>query len=167
MENLEAADQIALMRQGTEYRFPVTLRGLTVFLRPLSISEVTHVYHQVVVEMNKTPEAARNALMENILIAKKTLEIASTDPENPKKAGQLLPWTLDKMTQDEVSALYDEYVRIVESVNPSLEYMSHEQVQGLVNDLKKNLIQQTDLSFLQLASIVNFYLTKEESPQDK
>lgn len=151
------------MRMGIDYRFPVAVRGFSVTLRPLTMSETLTLANKVSERWVNTPVQQRTQLEEHTIIAQETLRLASTS-DIGKEDGQITQAILDRMTQDELHYLYRQYVLGTERVNPALEMLKDEELADIVEALKKTPPEQVgsaliELSFSQLASIARFLLT--------
>ena len=150
--------QLELMRQGVDYNFRVAIRAFQVKLRPVTIGEHQQINQEIIDKLSQMPQEMRHSLNESYLLAKEMLKAAcKLDPEG-KTAGPLTDYILDKMTIDEVLLLYKQYEDGVEKVNPRLEDLSAEDVNALVELVKKNPTELTGLSFVQLASMVRLLL---------
>ena len=161
---IDRLDQIDAMRAGVDYKQKITIRNFSMTVRPLTIMETNEIASSVVAELRKLPVEHRNATLEHTLMAKETLKRASTSDVG-KGDWQITEPILNAMTVDEVLFMYKQYVMAMDRVNPALEKMSTKEVQELVEDLKKNEPQELDLqltalSFLQLVSLVQYFLTK-------
>ena len=128
--------QLDAMRLGTDYRQSINVRGFTLQVRPLAISESLDVASTVVTELNKLPEAARNQMTEHFLVAKETLKKASTSAPGMTDL-QITDHMLMAMTNDEVHFLFKQYVVSCDKVNPALEVMSEADLKALVDELKQ------------------------------
>jgi hypothetical protein len=163
---LDRIEQIDAMRLGVDYRMEIKVRGFTMMVRPLAISETLQVASTVQDELNKLPESARNRMTEHFILAKETLKIASTSDVG-KNDWRITDLMMSKMTNDELHYLFKQYVAATDKVNPALEVLPPEEVQGIVNELKKNNSEAdlasalTELSFSQLVSLARHYLTKD------
>lgn len=165
---MDSNDQLEKMRAGIDYRFPIRVRQFSLDVRPLSILESLQVAQEVAEEVRKVPESARNRLTEHTFLAKATLIRASTSDVG-KNDPKIHDYSLDRMTGDEVQALFKQYISVVDRANPSLEFMSTKDIEELVTDIKKNRTEQnsvewdsqlTELSIWELASIARYFLTK-------
>lgn len=158
-----------LMRAGVDYTFPVKIREFHIQLRPLTVSETLSTASQVAEALKGVPESARNALTEHCYLAKYTLEKAST-PSPLINKPVLTHYIMDHMTADELVELFQQYVKIVEQVSPSIEHIGIEGVKKLVDQIKKNTDEGledldsllTKLSLQELRSTVRFFLTKDD-----
>lgn len=170
MQNTDGLHQIDAMRQGVEYKFPIKVRGFELMVRPLSLLESNRIAQKVAESMKALPESARNRLTEHTYLAMFTLETASTsdvDSNDPK----ITQYVLERMTNDEVMAVFKQYASIVERCDPALEFLTQPEIDGLVAELKKNKSeypaeawdsQLIELSFLQLASLVRSLVTNDD-----
>ncbi|NJM94446.1 MAG: hypothetical protein HC842_07125, partial [Cytophagales bacterium] len=138
--------QLENMRLGVDYKAPVQLRGFTLTLRPLSVAETIQICSEVNQEWLKLPEFARTGIMQNTLMAQKTLVKAST-PSPDIYSPQITEMVLQNMTPDEIIFLYNEYRIICERVNPSLEELPRDKLDELVEEIKKNKFTRDRLIF--------------------
>lgn len=145
-------EELALMRDGIEFRQLVKIRKFQVHLRPLTNAEMNMVTAQVIKTMQSSPEEYKNSLAENTLMAKVTLRIASTtDPvsNDPK----LTEYLLDQMTNDEINAIWKEYCGVIERTNPVFDRMKVEDVRALIEEVKKNPSRVIELSFTDMVNV--------------
>lgn len=157
------------MRLGTDYRAEVVIRSQAFRLRPLANAETIRVADTVNEILMGLPAHKRHKLTEHTLVARETLKIAST-PEFGVNSPTITDFILERMTNDELHGLYEQYVQICDRVNPKLERMAEADVRALVEELKKNKEQaRLDLLLIELSSLqlVNVCrsLILEESPQ--
>lgn len=159
--------QIDAMRLGVDYRFTVQVREFKLHLRPLAISEVVKVAHEVASDLSQMPKVAQTSLTENMTLAKRTLVMAST-PDVGVNQPTITELIFDKMTPDELQFIYKQYLSGCDRANPALEILSYDEVVALVEDVKKKaspaeqVSALTELSFLQLVSMVHLLLIKGE-----
>lgn len=144
--------QLAQMRMGSDYKFTIKLKQFSVVLRPLSMDEFVNVTMETAEYLESLPPVARNRLSENTILAKKILVLASTS-EPDMGDFKLTESLLGRMTNDEVSYLYNEYCVICDKVNPKLEELPIEEVDRLVDMVKKSPSQAIELSFLELVNV--------------
>lgn len=149
----DSLPQLDQMRMGVEYRQLVRIRNFSVSLRPLTISEQIHVASDVAEEFAQMPEKMKHQLSEHTVLAKRTLIRAST-PSPEVNSPLLTDLLIEKMTADEVLALFKEYNAICDKCNPMLDKMLSEDALALVDVLKKNPSRLTELSFWQLKEAV-------------
>lgn len=166
----EGLQQIDAMRSGVDYRFPVKVRSFELDVRPLSLMETVTVAQRVAEAMKSVPESARNRLTEHSFLAKFTLETASTSDVGAKDP-KITEYVLDRMTAEELMAIFKQYVAIVDRANPVLDFMTPAELEAILDELKKNRLELTpedwdsqliELSFSQLVSITRFLLTKDD-----
>ena len=146
-------DLLAKMRSGIRAVHEIRMRDLVIPVRVLSIDEINEIrkdaYKQAII--SKGDEVDKN-----VSIQRSTLKLASTVPRD---AGPLLSdKLLSMLTVDEINFLYDEYIRVLDSVNPALEQLTQEQFRALVDALKKNTISSRDCSLQQLRAICTAYV---------
>ncbi len=163
----DSIEQIDQMRAGIDYRFPVMVRDFQLMVRPLSIVETVRVAQKVAEAMKGIPDSARNRLTEHTYLAKETLVIASTSDVgvNDQRITDLI---LDRMTPDELSYLFKQYVQVCDRANPALESMSIQDLKDMVEGLKKKAEEEpeelvlllTELSHFQLLNVATSLLIK-------
>lgn len=142
------------MRQGVDYRFPVACRGKTWHLRPLSSLEIIQAASETADRLSKLPEGQQIGTTASLLNAMHQLEKASS--EDVGHPGVLSVAMMERMTPDEVNHLWKQYVRITDKVNPDLESVPSDELERIVEDLKKNSDQAsllTDLSISRLIAV--------------
>lgn len=149
-----AEDLLAMMREGVKAIHEIKLRSFTCQVRVLSIDEMNLVRRDAL----KQAIADKGDEVDKNLITQKTiLKLCSTSP-----ASGNVPMLTDKLlgmlSTDEINYLYDEYMAVLDKVNPALESISHEVFRELVDSLKKNLLSVNDLSIRQLRAISSSYV---------
>lgn len=146
--------QLALMRAGIEFRFEISVRQFKVKVRPLTNLEIIQATGDAAAAYEKTPEHQRSSITLSLLHAMYQLERASApDIGEP---GEISLALLQHMNNEEVNTLWKQYVRVCDKVNPSFEKIGLEEVDRMVEDLKKNLdplSQLTDLSISNLIAV--------------
>lgn len=155
--SLDRIDQIDAMRMGTDYRVPVNVRGFRMLVRPLSMQETVEVASSVQARLDGLPVSARSSLTEHTILAQETLQKASTSDVG-KTDYQITEVIMQKMTPDEISYLWKQYVSAIDKTNPSLEMMREEELVLLAEALKKSPpgelgLALIELSFSQLVSL--------------
>ena len=150
-------DILEQMRAGVAYRFTVRLRKFEMKLRPLTVQELIQVSTETMNELQNKPELGRVAVSESTLFAIKTLELASTSA--PGKTDYALPaYTLQQLSADELMFLYKEWLANNDRVNPSLEKLSREKLDELVQLAKKNPFALIELSFWEATNLCHHLL---------
>lgn len=145
---LTAEDLLQKLRAGTDEVHEVIMRGVSIPVRVLSQSEYNRIRKD---SIQATVMEDGDETDKNIRIQKATLMLASTLKHGA--APMLSDKLLDKMTNDELSFLYEEYVAKMDTVNPRLEQMSEDEFKAIVEALKKNSVTSKDLSIRQLRAI--------------
>jgi hypothetical protein len=166
MQNPHLIDNLALIRQGTENKFPVSCREFRVFLRPLTMDETTRVTNETAMELDRMPKASQTRITESSLYAKKVLQLASTPEPDSDVMGQITEYTLSKMTDREINFLFKQYAAGCDKLDPDFEFMTVKEIKELAEQLKKSPLAVTELSFLELTSLCR-HLILEDSPEDK
>lgn len=161
---------VSCLRQGIDYRFPVSLRGKKYILRPLSIIEEDRMAREVRSEMHAMPECERNSMSESIRMSTKKLEIASTSGVNKNDPTLPVAETENWLPAD-IDYVFKMWSTECEKANPSPEHMQPEEISRVVDALKKSTGKvetiMTGLSFYQLVDISAYLLTQEKSQTDK
>lgn len=143
---------LAKLRAGTSEVYEISCRELVVPVRVLSVDEFNAIRRDAMAHKAKM---MGDDVDMNLHIEKVTLKMASTVS---KGAGPLLTDAfLKELSIDEINYLYNEYVRVMDIVNPSVEQVTPDQFNGLVEALKKNTITSSDLSLRQLRAICTAY----------
>lgn len=162
----EGFAQLEAMRLGTCYRQTVTVRGYSVEMRPLTVAEHMGIAASIKRELSSVPQFMQTSLQQNLLLAQRCLEKASTPSPREGSIPVLTNFLLEKMTNDELMAVYKQWLAICERVDPNFEDIPDEEIIALADKLrdeisvKKNPSAVIALSFSQLANLVHFLLTK-------
>lgn len=150
---MSAEELLAKMRQGKKDIHEIRMGNMVIPVRVLSCDEVATIRREAI---RKTAMSQGDETDKNLQIQKLTLTLAST-----VSRGQA-PFLGDKimglMTLDELTFLYDEYIRVMETVNPAVEHIQPDIFRGIVDALKKNAASPKDLSLLQLRAICSAYV---------
>lgn len=158
---ITAEDLLAKMRKGTKDTHEIKMREFIVNVRVLSIDEMNAVRQ----DSYRTALAVKGDDIDKNLITQKTiLKMASTTDKSDKMP-VLSDKLLSMLTTDEINYLYDEYIKILDSVDPAVEKISSEAFRELVDCLKKNTLSVNDLSIRQLKAICLSYV-EEISQKD-
>jgi hypothetical protein len=142
-------DRLAKFREGARYAGSLSFRGQVVHFRVLSRSEEMEIRRKAI---TASMHYGGDETEKNNFIQMSTLQLAST-PVGPSKVPSLPIALLDKMTSDELKFLYDEYIKIMDDANPSIERIGTEEFRSLVDLVKKNGVGSRDLSLKQLRAI--------------
>ena len=153
VEIVTAEDLLAKMRAGIRDVHEIRMRELVVPVRVLSLSEMNEIRKDA---LKAAIAAQGDEVDKNVITQKSTLKLASTIG---KGSGPLLSdKLLSLLTVDEINYLYNEYIRVNEEVNPSVETIEPEQFRALVDALKKNIITSKDCSLPQLKAICTAFV---------
>lgn len=162
---MDKIEQIEQMRMGIDFKFPVSVRSFSINLRPLSLSEQAQVTADVMAQLKLLPEEQRTRIKEHQLHVNHTIVLASTTDfgtNDPK----ISHYILERCTDRELQAIWQEYCAICDRVDPALEKMDKDKINVLVDELKKNPHYVSECSFLELVNICR-HLIIEDSPTDK
>lgn len=151
-EIMTAMDLLRKMRAGVKDVHDVRMRELVVPMRILSQDEWNLIRRDAKIQMLKDNGDETDM---NVHIMKSVLRMASTvkDGGGPGLPDKLL--TL--LNQDEMRYLYDEYLRVVDSINPNIELMNTDEFRHFVDMIKKKSITSRDCSLAQLRVIFGAY----------
>lgn len=161
----DSLPEIDAMRSGVEYRFPVVCRGMTVLMRPLTSLEIVRITQQVNAEIMAKPEVERVGILTSVMLSSAKLEVATTSDvgvDNPKLSRLII----ERMTHSEITYLYKQWLAGCDKCDPALEELSTDEVNLLLEEVKKNKDIRTaliDRSFLELANMCRL-LMQQESP---
>lgn len=149
----ERLSELDAMRRGIDYRLTIQCRDYSVSVRPLTMKETVDVATRVNDAILRMPENARTRIMESTLLAKETLKLATKNDIDSKDEPRLTDYIMDRMTPEELQFIHRQYVQAIDRVNPVMETMPKEKLDGLVDAIKKNDSALTDLSFLEMANV--------------
>lgn len=150
---MTAEDILAKMRAGIKETYEIRMREMRIPVRVLTIDEVNDIRREA---LKLTMVSNGDETDKNVQIQRMTLKLATTLKPG---TGPLLSDKLLKMLSvDEINYLYEEFVNVMDRVNPTLETISPEQFKELVDALKKTLVSPKDLSTRQLRAICSAYV---------
>ncbi len=142
-----AEDMLAKMRAGVKEVYEIRVRDLIVPVRVLSVDEMNAVRHESLKKAMLGDDVDRA-----LSVQKSTLLLASTI--GGKNA---LPTMSEKflglLSTDEINHLYNEYIKVLEDVNPSIQSLSNDEFRALVEAIKKKEFGSKDCSLHQLRAI--------------
>jgi hypothetical protein len=147
-----AEDMIARFRAGIQETYEIRLRKIPIMVRVLSIDEINGIRRQA--KQTAALIKGGDETDANVEIQKTTLTLASTIKGIPLLTDKVL----GMFSLDEVQYLYNEYIKVMDEVNPNLDSMTNEQFRSLVDALKKSEITANDCSIPQLKEICSAYV---------
>jgi len=153
------------MREGVGFKFQIRLRGATVTMRPLSVQEQVNIISEVADEIQSRPKLANNSFAGSVIMAIKTLSIASQSAPHAQDM-QLPVGLLEQLHSDELMHLFKSYNAECDKICPMLEDLSEERLDQLISLAKKNPTVWIDCSFVELVGACR-RLTQLTQPQDK
>lgn len=159
---------LALIREGIKFRFPIQIGRLTLEMRPLSTFEEEMIEREVATELSKLPEQERTGITSSGKLSIKKLYRAQTSDIHAKDA-KMNELELAACTPAELQFIFKEYLAGCDKVNPRLESYKSSEVTKWVEALKKSSQAETTLiesSFYQLVALCLHLLTVQESPTD-
>lgn len=149
-------DILAALRMGVDYTFTIKVRSLELAVRPLAVSEVVRLTADAREQLSKLPPEGQTEMIWNVLLAKGYLRYATKPDVGSKVEPRLTDYVLDRMTNDELSALFRAYLDGVELLNPAVETIGEQQLAELVEAAKKNSVSQlTAWSRWRLATVLS------------
>lgn len=157
---------LAALRFGVDYTFTIKLRDLEVTVRPLSITERVRVVNEITADMSTKKPEDRNSLTESSLLAIRTIELATTPSHDSKRAPLLPAAVLNQFTNEELLAFYKQYCDGCDRLDPSMDTITPERLNALVDAAKKNALVVTELPRPHLEKVALYLLTRIESPED-
>lgn len=153
--------QLVKMRMGVDYKFMIKARNFAMEARPLTVDETTQVTATVLAELGKMPAHLQNSQLEAVLVAKETLELASTS-EPGKYDPKISKLILGRLTPEELQFLYKQWVDGTLVCSPAIENMTAEELGALIAEVKKSPDSiLTTLSRSQLCRMVLSLLQNE------
>ncbi len=147
---VDPKEMLARFRAGATYCGSVYLREQMIDFRILTRDEEMEIRRK---SMAHAAKHGNDSTERNDFIQKHTISLATNINGQPQ-----LPISIFKeLTSDELDYLYNEYVKIRDDSNPSLEVMSPEQFNAICDALKKKALGSKDLSLPQLRAICSAY----------
>jgi hypothetical protein len=150
-EFVTAEEQLRALRGDVAPKF--VFNGLQVPCRIVPAAEEQQTIANALASL-KIPSVHDKELFEGIAIMKATLKAAATVDGVPRFAGDFL----DRLSDQELIELHEQYKRIKTSRDVRFEEMPEEHVAALVDAVKKKDTDPSALSISQLAAIGRFFL---------
>ncbi len=150
---MSAEEIVAKMRAGKKEVHEIKMGPLSIPVRVLSCDEVAAVRREAI---KFATIMGGDDTDKNLAIQKSTLKLASTLTKGG--APMLSDKVLALLSLDEMSYLYEEFIKVMDTVNPALEHITPEIFRMIVDALKKNTASARDLSMLQLRAICTAYV---------
>lgn len=157
---LSAEDLLRRMRAGTKEVYIIRMREQEIPVRVLSIDEIAQIRREAI---SQAAKLGGDETELNLWKQKLTLKLASAVTAD--KVPMLSEKLLGLLSLDEVQYLYEEYIRITDAVNPSLELMSPERFKSMVDALKKNHLSSRDCTLLELRVICSAFQELIQRPE--
>jgi hypothetical protein len=155
-------DILAKMRMGVKEVYEIRMRDMTFPVRVISMDEQAQIRREAI---KLAAAMGGDDTDKNCAIQKMSLKVAST--LSPGGAPLISDSLLSKLTLDEVKFLFEDYIRVMDGVNPSLEMIPPDHFRAMVDALKKNSLGAKDLSLLQLRAVCSTFvelIQKLETP---
>lgn len=150
-----AEDLLASLRKGNNQKLEIGLGELKVPCRLLSASEEAKIVVKAKQSaIHQNPSGKKQEVFESYETMKAMLEAATTVNGAPGFAMGFV----DALTSSELAELYDQYVTINKMINPNIQLMKREEIQAIMDDVKKKKTVTNDYFSWQLAAVGKFFL---------
>lgn len=167
VNNIQTAEELlSFLRKGNSQKFEIGYDGWKVPCRLLSATEMLNISIRAGQSAkSKNPTGVKqenfNAIESMILV----LDKATTINGAPSFAMGFLESLPEVILLD----LYDQYLLINNTINPSINHMKPDEIQKIVEDVKKKMSKASDYYSYQLAQIGRFFLDEivPNIPTDK
>lgn len=146
-----AEEMLARMRAGVKEVYDIRVRDLLIPVRVLSVDEMNAIRHEA-----KRKLMTGDDVDQALAVQKSTLLLASTIG-GKGSVPTLSEKFLGLMSTDEINFLYNEYVKVLDEVNPSLQTIPPEEFRALVDHVKKKALTSRDCSLHQLRAIFSAF----------
>lgn len=152
-----AEDLLAALRKGNAQNLEIGFGDLKVPCRLLSASEEAMIVVKAKQSaIKKNPSNQKQEVFESYEAMKMILEASTTINGAPA-----LPMGfVEALTQNELTELYDQYMTINKTINPNIQLMSRDEIQKVIDDVKKKKTGTRDYFTWQLAEIGKFFLAE-------
>lgn len=153
---IKTVDQLLeALRKGSNQKLEIGLGELKVNCRLISAKEEVNIMVKAKQKaLKENPTGLKQEVFEAQQVMRSMISAATTISGAP----QLPDAFLDALSSEELSELYDQYISINHTVNPNLQGMSHEEIMGVVQDVKKKSRTSKDLYSYQLQAIGKYFL---------
>lgn len=148
-EIITAADIVAKLREGVNATYDIELRAMKIPMRVLSCDEFNKIRHGAIAKVSLIKHG--DDTDKNLEIQKGVLAYASTIV--PGVPGIFTEKVLTELSLDEITYLYDQYISVLERVNPSIETISEMEFESIVEALQKKTASARELSIKQSRAI--------------
>lgn len=151
---IETVDDILKkMRAGIDEVHEIRLREMRFQIRVLSQDEFNQIRRDAKMETdtNGGDETDKNVRIQKMVLIRASAVKLGTP-------GKITDKLLSRLNQDEMEFLYNEYVRVMDNMNPNIEAMTVEQFRLIVDALKKKTITSRDLSLPQLREVCGAFV---------
>lgn len=156
---VSAEDILAKMRAGVKETYEIRMREQVFAVRILAMDEIAAIRREAI---KHQLSLGGDDTDKNVYIQKATLTKATTlSKATPSMLSERL---MGMLSLDEVKYLYEEYIRVMDAVNPAIEHMDPAEFRALVDALKKNILGSRDCSLLQLRAICSAFQELIQNP---
>lgn len=156
--------ELELMRAGVDLHFEILVRKFKVKVRPLTTIEVIEATAEAADAFDKLPEVKKLNITMSLMNAMYQLNKASS-PDVGENGTLGLP-LMHMMRSDEINALWKQYVRVCDKVNPAFEDVTAEQLKAWSEDLKKNSDPRSLLIDLSISNLISLCHHLSQISQD-
>ena len=156
LNNVVTTDQLlGKIRKGNDQKLEIGLGDLKVPCRLLSaVEEATLTVKAKQSALKLNPTGLKQEVFEAFEVMKAILGAATIINGAP----QVPLGFYDKLTEPELSTLYDQYVSLNHTINPNLQELTSEQINSIVEEVKKKNLNSKGLYSYQLAGIGKYFL---------
>lgn len=149
-------DQLAAMRQGREFPASFMLGAVKIRCRILSGNEMVRIEQTV---LKREQEEVKDVQLRTESwqfheVRKELLMLATSGIEGTGGIPDLTPLLLEAMSFEEVLFAYNCYLNILMQVNPTFAWMKPDDLETMIEQVKKNPWQLKECTSTQLAAIV-------------
>lgn len=162
---MSAEEIVSKLRAGIDETYEIEMRGTAIYVRVLSGDEFNYIRKACIqqVAAQGGDDTDKNFEIQKAVLAKCCM-LKDNVP------GILNQKVLARLTVDEITNLYEQYLSILEQVNPTLDTISADEFEAIVTALQKKTSTARELSIRQLRGIcsdlpgVLRILEREKSP---
>lgn len=148
-------DLLAAMRRGNSQALEIMAGDTPLPVRLLSAhEEATIAVKSYLAALKANPSSHKQELFEAQSTMKQILFAALTIDDVPMVAFHII----DKMPSPVLGNLYNQYVTLNNSLNPSFEDMKPEEIAAIIDNVKKKKAVASDFYTYQLAGIGKYFL---------
>lgn len=157
-------DLLEALRNGVAHKFFVRIRDAEFPMRLLSVKESSEILQKVAKEAAANPEFERFGVLQTRRIMELMLEAATTSA--PQAYDGIGLNTIQRLTAEELQALYDHWVMEVQKADPNIDEIPEGHFNQLVEALEKKQESVNECSLKLLRRIAREYLQMRTALRD-